>query len=54
MRIQTIRLTDLEADTLMGFLGELLEEDSPIDNQTRSVLDSIYTKVDSLDEIEEE
>ena len=54
MRIQTIRLTDLEADTLMGFLGELLDDNSPITDDTRAVIDSIYQKVDTLDEIEED
>lgn len=54
MRIQTIRLTDLEADTLQGFIAELLDDSSAIDSETRVVLDSIYQKIDSLDEIEEQ
>lgn len=52
MRTQVIRLTDLEAETLHGFVAELLD-DLGIDSETRLVLDSIYQKIDSLDEIEE-
>jgi hypothetical protein len=54
MRLQTITLNDLEAETLMGFIGELLDDKSPIDKGTRVVLDSIYQKIDNLETAWEE
>ena len=36
-------LTALEIETLLGFVGELLDDASPIDNANRTTLDGIYT-----------
>jgi hypothetical protein len=45
MSSHEIQLTGLELDTLIGIIGEMLDDNSGIDNQTRVVLDSIYAKV---------
>ena len=54
MRLQAITLNDEEAEVLMGFVAELLDDKSPIDNGTRVVLDSIYQKIDNLETAWEE
>lgn len=52
-RIQKVSLDDFEAGVLMGFIGEWLDN-SKLDGYTRDVLDSIYQKIDHMDEIEED
>lgn len=54
MRLQTITLTDSEAETLMGFVAELLDDNSGIANWQRTDLDSIYQKIDNLETAWEE
>ena len=41
-------LTDTEAETLLGFVAELLDNASPIDNATRATLDSVYTTLSEV------
>jgi hypothetical protein len=35
-------LTDAEAETLLGFVAELLDDKSQIDNGAREMLDGVY------------
>jgi hypothetical protein len=40
-----IKLDDYEAEVLMGFLAELVDDRSPIDNADRDVLDGIIAQL---------
>lgn len=52
MGIQTITLDDLELDTLIGLIGELVD-DQKLDSYVRRTYDSIYQKLDSMENYEE-
>ena len=41
----TLTLDQIAVDTLRGFLGELLDDNSPVDERVRETLYSIYIQL---------
>ena len=44
--MNNLALTEIEIDTLSGFVAELLDDNSSVSDSTRKTLDSIYRKLE--------